>query len=225
LHEPSIYAYLGETFELCKIPISSRRSKKVKPLGSQYQFTVRCLDRYEDKKLYSEHTKRWKGIRQDLENNNSPIDLDGKCAYLKSIDRTINWDVLYTKWQRDNFYAINVIDELPMSIEEREEYFDSFLLSGVPISLWNRCPEVKCSVDDDNYTVEQKFKELLNIEYFNDLSQIFKKIYQFRQDAHNTGDLAKNYLGYYLGFICDRPDPIPSNLRDRLNQRGLQGSN
>jgi hypothetical protein len=65
----------------------------------------------------------------------------------------------------------------------------------------------------------------LTIGYYKDLGKIFTRIYQLRQDAHDTGDLAKDYLGYHLGFICDRPDPIPSNLKERLKQRGLQGSN
>jgi hypothetical protein len=216
---------LGKTFDLCEIPIPSRRIKRKKPLGSQYQFTVRCLDRYEDKQLFSEHIKRWMGIKSFFSQENPLNTLDQKCDYLKSTEPSVNWDSLCTKWQRDDFYAINIIDELPKNKDDEEEYFDSFLLSGVPISLWSRSSEIKSSFKDANSSVQQKFKELLTIGYYKDLGKIFTRIYQLRQDAHDTGDLAKDYLGYHLGFICDRPDPIPSNLKERLKQRGLQGSN
>jgi hypothetical protein len=219
------FSYLGKTFDLCEIPIPSRRIKKKKPLGSQYQFTVRCLDRYEDKQLFSEHIKRWMGIKNFFSQVNPLITLEQKCDYLKSSERTLNWDSLCTKWQRDNFYAISIIDELPKNKDDEEEYFDSFLLSGVPISLWSRSSGIKSGFEDTNFSIQQKFKELLTIGYYKDLGKIFTRIYQLRQDAHNTGDLAKDYLGYHLGFICDRPDPIPSNLKERLKQRGLQGSN
>ncbi|NEU76039.1 hypothetical protein PI95_026660 [Hassallia byssoidea VB512170] len=67
----------------------------------------------------------------------------------------------------------------------------------------------------------------MHIKSFKDLSEIFQRIQKLRQDAHDEeGDEAKKYIGYHLGFICDRPDLIPYNLTTSLkgNNR-LQGSN
>ncbi len=204
------FDYLGEPFELCEIP--SRRRTIMRPLGSRYRFTVHCLDRYEEKELFNEHEIRWIKIKEEIKQ-------DKKCDYLKSIEKVKNWDTLSTKWKRDNFYAINIIDKLPKN--NQEEYFDAFLSSGVPISLWlwNNCLNLEI------IRVEEQFKELLNIEDFQDLSTIFDRIYRLREDACNEGDRAEEHLGYHLGFICDRLDPIPYNLKQRLNRRGLQGSN
>jgi hypothetical protein len=119
------------------------------------------------------------------------------------------------------------------SDEETEEYYNyfyNFVDSGVPVSLWSRCcPGDLCNADGINHTnetIEEQIKEILDIKSFKDLSKVIDRIYKLRLAAHSQkGNEAKKHLGYHLGFICDRPDLIPYNLRNRLNQIGLQGSN
>lgn len=234
--------YLGKTYELSEIStgeISTSIRKRAKQkaqstvLGGKYQFTVRCLERYQDKSLYNDHLVVWNEIKSFLEQEKSEKIVEDKCDNLRLLNQKYNFKKLCTKWNRDNFYSINIIDELPLDEEKEEysEYFYNFVDSGVPISLWiRRYPDNLCYIDGKNYTIEaieEKFKEILHINSFNDLSKIFKRIHELRKDAHDEGgDEAKKYLGYHLGFICDHPDLIPSNLAIYLEGNGrLQGSN
>ncbi len=49
----------------------------------------------------------------------------------------VNWDRLFTKWDRDVFLSVNVVDQLPFN-ENKEEYFETFIDSCVPLTLWSR---------------------------------------------------------------------------------------
>jgi hypothetical protein len=165
----------------------------------------------------------WNEIKSFLEQEKSEKIVEDKCDNLRLLDQKYNFEKLRTKWNRDNFYSINIIDELPLD-EEKEEYykfFYNFVDSGVPLSLWiRRYPDNLCYIDCKNCTIEtieKKFKEILHINSFNDLSEIFKRIYELRKDAYDEGgDEAKKYLGYHLGFICDHPNLIPSSLARHL---------
>lgn len=216
------FDFLGESFDIYKIkPIGSRRERKFR-IGSKYQFIIHCLDRYENKNLFDKLKERWDGIRQYLINGTNENYLEQKCRYEK-IDR--DWDDLFNEWEKNDYFSINLINGLPRN-DEKEAYFDRFQLSGFPISLWSRSPEVRYYDDRKlDCNVQEEFKKILKIECYKSLSKVFERIHQLRQNPPNDENEAKNYLGYHLGVICDRSDLIPSNLRKRLNQEGLQGSN
>ncbi|MBN4005428.1 hypothetical protein [Nostoc sp. LPT] len=225
------FSFLGEDFDLYKIKrIGSRREEKFR-IGFQYQLIIRCLDRYEDEILFRRLETRCNNIREYLVKDTNKKYLEEKCDYLEAINQ--NWDELSKNWEDDDFFSINLIDRLPVNDEEKIAYFDCFQLSGVPISLWSRSSKIKYDINEHDCNIKDKFKEILAIQCFNNLGEISQKIYQLRRDAPLDENKAKDYLGYHLGFICDRPDPIPFYLRERLrkpsnqasNQGGLQGPN
>lgn len=231
--------YLGKPFELLEISVNKAKRKRAKEknqstaLVGKYQFTIRCLERYENKSLYNEHLKVWNAIQSFFEKEKSEIIVKNRCESLRLLNQKLNFKKLCTKWNENYFYAINIIDGSLLNEEEDSgnDYFYNFVDSGVPISLWSRSyPDKLYDIDGKNHTVETvegKFKEILHIKSFEDLSQIFQRIHKLRKDAYDEeGDEAKKYLGYHLGFICDRPDLIPYNLAVSLkgNNR-LQGSN
>ena len=229
--------YLGKTFELLEISKRKRRRAldsqyQSTTLGAKYKFVVRCLERYEEKDLFNDHWKVWKRIKAFLEKKKCEQLLETiKCDYLILLNQEHNWNKLCTKWQENNFYSINVIDEL--SDDEKDEdllYFYKFVDSGVPIALWTRKhPNNLCHFDGNNYTIDTikgKFREILQVNSINDLTEIVKRIYEERKKAHDEGDKAEIYLGYNLGFIFDNPDLIPSNLLKALNgENRLKGTN
>ncbi|NEU76037.1 caspase family protein [Hassallia byssoidea VB512170] len=79
--------YLGKTFELLEISTraekrkNSRTQDKSKPilLVYKYQFTVRCLERYQEKELYNEHLIVLNAIKSFLEQEKSEKIVEYKC--------------------------------------------------------------------------------------------------------------------------------------------------
>lgn len=213
--------YLIETYERCLIPISRRRSK---PLGSQYKFTIRCLEKYLKGTLFSQSKRKWQAIQKYLEKD-CEEDREIKFDFLKSIyeKKTSEWNQIETRWIEKPFYSIAIVDRLDSTDSESVlDYFDIFQTSGIPIALWSRKEGVICDIDDNPCTVEDKFREILNIQALDELGQIFEKIRKLREIAYNSEN-REEYLGYHLGFICDDPFRIPTTLKQRLYNKGLQG--
>ena len=201
------FKYLGKSFDLDKIPADQDR---LRPIGYQYPFAVRSLDRYlisfeTDTGQYSRKlNKKWEFYRQNK--NQDTVGRSILC--LDSIEDGCNWDKLSTDWSRNNKLAVNVAGGLPHQEEMQQEFFLGLLRGGVPFSLWNRCPELACKDD-----IKEQINSLITLDCFKDLRNLFKKVWDLRIDAHDEGETAaKDYLGYHLGFLCDHPDRIPSFL-------------
>jgi hypothetical protein len=111
--------------------------------------------------------------------------------------------------------VVNLAGGLTCS-QNQEEFFYSLLRAGIPMSLWNRSPDLDCD------RVKEKFSNLLTRDCLKNLGSLFQKIQDLRIDAHDEELEAKAFLGYHLGFLCDRPDRIPSCLR--LEYQSLQGT-
>lgn len=200
--------YLGKSFDLEKIPADQAR---LKPIGYQYPFAVRSKDRYlvgfeSDKGQYLKKLERkWEFYRQ----NKKQDIIDRSILCLDSIEEACNWDKLSTDWSRNNKLAVNVAGGLPHREEKQQEFFLSLLRGGVPFSLWNRCPELACKDD-----IKEQIISLITLDCLSDLRNLFQKVWDLRIDAHDEGETtAKDYLGYHLGFLCDRPDRVPLSLK------------
>ncbi len=222
------FEYLGETFELYKVPIQGRKKRTLKPLGAQYPLIMHCLDRYKNPKIKRVFKQKWKQIKKFIEDEKEIKIEETISDYLQLLNPNVNWDKLETKWRRNPFFSINIIDQLTLDVplvEEQPEYkyLDIFQASGVPLLLWTRRSDVLCDCECNKLTIKEKFKEILQIQSWKHLGEIFKNVHHLREDAHDEGDKAKKYLGYHLGFICDHPDLIPSHLVGDLDK--VQGMN
>lgn len=187
------YQYLGETFELYQVSMAEdiKEIKDTMPLGSQYQFAIRCLDRYTNKRLFKKYWRNWQDLSKTWIKNNL----------------------------KNKLCLVDVINGI--SDEELEDYYCDFAMSCTPLFIGIRS-DTKNLLDvneldvNEKDSVEKIFPEILNIQSLSNLSPIFKVIYKKREEAYKKGEQAENYLGYNLGFICDHPDLIPSNLTNSL---------
>jgi hypothetical protein len=207
--------YLGRGFDLEEI-LADQNLKN--PIGYVYRFAVRSLDRYlitEDTNMgdyLNKFEQRWHFYydkEQKITDSTDPI----QC--LDSLEACKSWKKLVTEWNRNNKLVVNLAGGLTCN-HNQEEFFFSLLRAGVPISLWNRSADLDCD------HVKQKFSDLLTRDCLKNLGNLFQKIQDLRIDAHDEELEAKAFLGYHLGFLCDRPDRIPSCLE--LQNQPLQGT-
>jgi hypothetical protein len=207
--------YLGRSFDLEEI-LADQNLKS--PIGYEYRFAVRSLDRYlitEDTGMgdyLNKFEQRW-CFYYDKEQKITDSTDHIQC--LDSLEACKNWRKLVTEWNRKDKLVVNLAGGLTCS-QNQEEFFYSLLRAGVPMSLWNRSPDLDCD------HVKEKFSNLLTRDCLKNLGSLFQKIQDLRIDAHDEELEAKAFLGYHLGFLCDRPDRIPSCLK--LEYQSLQGT-
>ncbi|MFN9515826.1 MAG: hypothetical protein ACK6AZ_08430, partial [Pseudanabaena sp.] len=207
--------YLGRGFDLEEI-IADQNLKS--PIGYEYRFAVRSLDRYlitEDTGMgdyLNKFEQRW-CFYYDKEQKITDSTDHIQC--LDSLEACKNWRKLVTEWNRKDKLVVNLAGGLTCS-QNQEEFFYSLLRAGIPMSLWNRSPDLDCD------RVKEKFSNLLTRDCLKNLGSLFQKIQDLRIDAHDEELEAKAFLGYHLGFLCDRPDRIPSCLK--LEYQSLQGT-
>ena len=207
--------YLGRGFDLEEI-LADQNLKS--PIGYEYRFAVRSLDRYlitDDTGMgdyLNKFEQRWDFYydkEQKITNSTDHI----QC--LDSLEACKNWRKLVTDWNKKDKLVVNLAGGLTCN-QNQEEFFYSLLRAGVPMSLWNRSADLDCD------HVKQKFSDLLTRECLNNLGSLFKNIQDLRIDAHDEALEPKAFLGYHLGFLSDRPDRIPSCLE--LQNQSLQGT-
>lgn len=207
--------YLGRGFDLEEILADQNLTS---PIGYEYRFAVRSLDRYlitEDTGMgdyLNKFEQRW-CFYYDKEQKITDSTDHIQC--LDSLEACKNWRKLVTEWNRKDKLVVNLAGGLTCS-QNQEEFFYSLLRAGVPMSLWNRSPDLDCD------HVKEKFSNLLTRDCLKNLGSLFQKIQDLRIDAHDEELEAKAFLGYHLGFLCDRPDRIPSCLK--LEYQSLQGT-
>jgi len=199
--------YLGRDFDLEEISADQNR---LKPIGYQYHFAVRSLDRY----LINESTnmgdyltkleQRWLDYQPKVQDSTNTWIQAIQCLDL--LDDCYNWDKFSTDWHKNKKLAINLAGGLPQD-EKQQEFFYSLLRGGVPLSLWNRCPHF------DRDDASKTLNNLIALDSLQNLSNLFAKVRDLRVEAHDEREKAKDYLGYHLGFLCDRPDRIPFALK------------
>ncbi|MCA6621510.1 MAG: hypothetical protein IM542_02755 [Pseudanabaena sp. M165S2SP1A06QC] len=207
--------YLGRGFDLEEI-LADQNLKS--PIGYEYRFAVRSLDRY----LITDDTGMGDYLNKFEQRWNFYYDKEKKITNstdhiqcLDSLEACKNWRKLVTDWNRNDKLVVNLAGGLTC-YQNQEEFFYSLLRAGVPMSLWNRSPDLDCD------HVKEKFSNLLTRDCLKNLGSLFQKIQDLRIDAHDEELEAKAFLGYHLGFLCDRPDRIPSCLK--LEYQSLQGT-
>jgi hypothetical protein len=194
--------YLGSEFDLEKIAAAGNR---LSPIGCQYRFAVRSLDRY----LINEYSgwgdylrffeKRWEIYQQIHREEVTDIVIQSRFHYIDTSE-------LSTGWDKNENLSVNLTGGLTQT-EDKKKFFEEILISGVPFSLWNRCSHLDCN------DVKQVFNSLMTLDSLQDLSNLFEKVLCLRREAHRKGEKAPDYLGYHLGFLCDRPDRVPLSLK------------
>ncbi|QDL10984.1 hypothetical protein DP113_26415 [Brasilonema octagenarum UFV-E1] len=196
---------LGKSLDLEEISIGFNRRK---PIGNEYKFLVRSLDRFISN--YGEYSNRlslrWEQLTKWVKTRLSQTDLQNKIYHISQVD-DCNWDEIQAELEIKEKLGVKMTCCFPESDLDKEELFIAVLRGGVPIALWTRTAHIP--------NIEKEFDELLNIECFQgDFSDLIESVWKLRKKAHARRD-KENYLGYHLGFLCDNPNRVPFHLQNQ----------
>ncbi|MEC4881355.1 MAG: effector-associated domain EAD1-containing protein [Scytonema sp. PMC 1070.18] len=203
------YKYIGEGIDIERIPIDNEK-KQYMPIGHQYQLLVRSYERYRQKKYINNLRKRWIDLEESVNNQ----ELNNKIADLHKIDSNI-WERLVLQWETERKLGIRIVGCGSEYSEEREQLFRYLVRGGIPIAVWTRCKILA------NTDLDTELKQILTIQSLQDRKNLLKLIWDYRQDAHSYGEQAQNYLGYYLGVLCDDPNRIPEILQPQSQYEAM----
>mgnify|MGYP001791686962 CR=1 FL=1 len=194
---------LYETIELQDIPISKN---KTKPIGNEYKFIVRSLERLTEfneeylNKLYI----KWDELQNKLNANIDDSEIKNIFYNLTQID---NLDLDTIEEKIEDKLGMKITCSLPNNLKKGDIgdiCFHTIVRGGIPIALWLKSSNIA------NVNINKEFDEILKISNLKNLQDLFISIKKIRREAYKQGNNAKNYLGYHLGFLCDNPDRIPS---------------
>ena len=203
--------YLGHHFDLEKISVTVGTKTEFKPIASEYNFTLRCSDRYslglsgDSGRWLTQFQQRWRDLQQFLMQTPTKAQINSKCVYLNMKEPEYNWDKISTDWERNQIFAVNLAGY--QSGEEKcQEFFKYLLKAGIPISLWNRYSHFEFAA------VKKQFSKLITSSSLQHQSRLLQEIHRLRRDAHNeqNEEESKKSLGYHLGVLCEHPQRIPS---------------
>ncbi len=198
--------YLGRSIDLKKISIGFDMTK---PIGSEYNFVVRSLDRLleNDREYLNRLSLRWKHLEKFLKTEPKEDEIKNNFEHLDRVDNC-NWEKLVNNLEFQQRVGLKLTCCLPESDEKKKELFIAILKGGVPLVLWTRSNKIA------KVEVERQFDRLLTFTSLQDLNTLFKLVRQLRAKAHAEGEKAKDYLGYHLGFLCDDPNRLPFHLME-----------
>lgn len=196
------YEYLGEPYDQCQIRYGVKRKNKYIDLGVEYQFNLRCIDRYEERKVFIAHHKIWEQIK-------NKFDHDSLCL-VKKIEEDLNdfFDTftdtgtpiaIWTRTSPNNIYRIN-----------GDKYTKTLLQEEIKELMKINSIENLSQITKKVYEQRQKDYEQR------------QKDFEQRPKIDNEDYVEKKYLGYYLGLIFDNPELVPSIY---LNKYYYQGTN
>lgn len=193
--------FLDTNIDLKNVPIGFKDKKR--PLGSEYRFLVRSLDRFisHDGEYFHRLHSRWEQLNDWMKNRLSQRDIQNKVHHISQVD-DCNWEEIETELEIEEKLGVKITCCLPESDLDKEDLFITILRGGVPIFLWTRC---------NLPNVESELDKLLDIDFFKDELTWIESVWKLRKRAHAKRD-KENYLGYHLGFLCDNPHRVPFNL-------------
>ncbi|WP_414622072.1 effector-associated domain EAD1-containing protein [Calothrix sp. CCY 0018] len=194
---------IDTNINLKKVPIGGTEQKE-KEFGIKYRFLVRLRERYtfDNGESFNKLIERWEEFDNWKQNTICEENIQTKIHNIPNID-DCNWEEIEIILEDEKKLGVKVTCCLPET-NNKIKLFHAILIGGVPICLWTRCHLP--NIDDD-------FDELLNIEFFKDESASIESVFKFRRKAHAKPE-KENYLDYHLGlgFLCDNPHRVPSNL-------------
>lgn len=193
--------WLSESIDLQQIPIDYTGRKK--PIGTEYNFLVRCLERFDlNHRQYSNKLSiKWDVLEERLKDSIYDSEIKNFFHNLSNFDNC-NWDQI--ELELENKFGIKITCCLPDYLKKEDLYFYTIMREGIPIALWIRNDRIP------NIDINKEFDNILKLAHLQDLNKLFKSIKSIRKIAHSKGNEAVNYLGYHLGFLCDNPYRIPS---------------
>ncbi len=178
------------------------------PIAKDYRVAVRSYERIAS--VIGENVKgsalllryleeKWKMIQNFLKENSGKQDIKDQFECLCQGDTFSDIHLLETKLRRDKL-GIKLACTPPEPEEERERFFKTILLTGIPIAIWlrqNKIPRIE--------NLEKETDKFLQREYLSNLSLLLDSIKKEREIAYDN----RSGLGQHLGILCDDPNRLP----------------
>jgi vWA-MoxR associated protein C-terminal domain/Effector-associated domain 1/vWA-MoxR associated protein middle region (VMAP-M) 1 len=169
-------------------------------LGCEHRLVLRSYDRAIKPKLKNDLSLSWNSAKKFLEQKPDVKSLQNKIKCLDQIDCN---QLMRLKAELEQKIGLKVICALPESKQEKKQFFQKVLDSGIPIAFWIRCSELPSG------EVEAVIDRFLTTQLLLNSCELLEKVKQERRSAFSC-ETREKHCGTHLSVLWDNWERMPT---------------